>query len=79
MLKVTLWAKKPVNPVYPAELNTLGDHLRKTRLDRGLSQPDLARILRVTTDTITGWELNRHKPGVNSIRAIMEFLGNTPC
>ena len=75
LLKVTLWAKKPVNPAYPAELNTLGDHLRKTRLYRGLSQPDVAKILHFTPDTVTGWEQNRHKPSVKSARAITEFLG----
>ncbi|MCB9284588.1 MAG: helix-turn-helix transcriptional regulator [Lewinellaceae bacterium] len=63
-----------MNPAYPVELNTLGDHLRKTRLDRGLSQPDVAKILHVTPDTVTGWELNRHKPSVKSARAITEFL-----
>ncbi|MCB9284582.1 MAG: helix-turn-helix transcriptional regulator [Lewinellaceae bacterium] len=78
MLKVTLWAKKPVNPAYPAELNTLGDHLRKTRLDRGLSQPEVARILKVATDTITGWELNRNQPSLKHTKAITDFLGYIP-
>ncbi|MBK7407208.1 MAG: helix-turn-helix transcriptional regulator [Saprospirales bacterium] len=67
-----------MNPAYPRDLNTLGDHLRKVRLDRGLSQPEVARILQVTPDTVTGWELNRHKPRGKSARAIIEFLGNNP-
>jgi DNA-binding transcriptional regulator YiaG len=44
------------------EFATLGDHLRKTRLDRGLSQSDVASILQVDTDTVTTWEMNRHQP-----------------
>ncbi|MCB9284591.1 MAG: helix-turn-helix transcriptional regulator [Lewinellaceae bacterium] len=75
LLLIQFRAKRPVNPAYPAELNTLGDHLRKARLDRGLSQPEVARILQVTSDTVTGWELNRHKPRGKSARVIIEFLG----
>jgi len=78
LLKVTLWAKKPVNPAYPAELKTLGDHLRKTRLDRGLSQPEVARILNVDPDTVTGWELNRNQPSLKHAKAITDFLGYIP-
>lgn len=78
LLKVTLWAKKPVNPAYPAGLNTLGDHLRKTRLDRGLSQPEVARALNVATDTVSGWELNRNQPSLKHAKAITDFLGYIP-
>jgi len=78
LLKITLRAKKPVNPAYPAELNTLGDHLRKTRLDRGLSQSEIARILNVATDTVTGWEVNRYQPSLRLAKAIIAFLGYIP-
>ena len=70
--------KRAENPAYPAELRTLGDHLRKVRLDRGLSQPDVAKILNVTPDTVTGWELNRHIPPPRSATAIIAFLGYFP-
>ena len=70
--------KRPANPAYPAELHTLGDHLRKVRLDRGLSQPDVAKILNVITDSVTGWELNRHIPPPRSAKAIIAFLGYFP-
>ncbi len=73
-----LRGKKPVNPAYPAELITLGDYLRKTRLDRGLSQLQVARLLKVTTDTVTGWELNRHEPPARLAKRIIHFLGYLP-
>jgi DNA-binding XRE family transcriptional regulator len=41
---------------YPKELKTLGDHLRKRRLDKGLLQNDLARLLGVDKTTVTNWE-----------------------
>jgi transcriptional regulator with XRE-family HTH domain len=70
--------KKRDNPAYPTELNTLGDHLRKVRLDRDLSQSDIARLLNVTTDTVTGWEMNRHEPPAKLAKAIIDFLGYVP-
>lgn len=60
------------------ELNTLGDHLRKVRLDRGMSQPQVARILKVTTDTVTYWETNRCEPTAKYAKAIIEFLRCVP-
>jgi len=71
-------AKKPSNPAYPMELKTLGDHLRKVRLDRGLSQMDVARMLKVTENTITGWELNRNQPTARLDKAIIAFLEYIP-
>ena len=76
--QIELTGKWPINPAYPAELNTLGDHLRKVRLDRGLSQPDVARILKVTTDMVTCWELNRNQPTAKFAKAIIDFIGYFP-
>ena len=59
-------------------MHTLGDHLRKARLDRGLSQPEVARLLKVTPDTVTGWELNRYEPTIKCAGAIIAFLGYFP-
>ena len=73
-----LWGKKPVNAAYPDELVTLGDHLRKVRLDRGLSQPQVAKLLKATPDTVTGWELNRHEPPARFAKRIIQFIGYFP-
>src|SRR5690606_29370696 len=77
-VNLTLKCKRPINPVYPTNLNTLGDHLRKVRLDRGLSQPQVAKTLKVTTDTVTGWELNRHQPPARLAKRIIQFLEYIP-
>lgn len=71
-------AKKPQNPAFPVILETIGDHLRKKRLDMGLSQPEVAKILKVTPNTITGWELNRHQPPARLAKRIIQFLGYLP-
>ncbi len=73
-----LIAQKPINTSYPTSLNTLGDHLRKVRLDRGMSQPQVAKLIKVTTDTVTGWELNRFEPQARLAKRIIKFLGYLP-
>ncbi|MEW8001043.1 MAG: helix-turn-helix transcriptional regulator [Candidatus Thiodiazotropha endolucinida] len=57
---------------------TLGDHLRRIRLKRGLRQIDVAPRLGVNPWTLRNWELNRTKPSVQYCPAIMDFLGYCP-
>jgi len=76
--QVSLKAKKPLPKAYPKELKTLGDHLRKKRLELGLLQKDVAKILGVSQDTIYNWENNRTSPGFRSIPKIIKFLGYIP-
>jgi len=63
---------------YPKELNTLGDHLRKRRMDRELLQRQVAALLGVHPLTISNWERNATTPPVSSFPAIIEFLGYNP-
>lgn len=77
-INIVLKYKRPDKRPYPKELNTYGDHLRKKRLDLNLSQPEVAKILNVTTDTITNWELNRNIPELSHIPKIISFLGYSP-
>lgn len=56
----------------------MGGHLRKTRLDRELSQGDVAGIRQVDTDTVTAWEMNRHESTVKIAKSIFAFLGYFP-
>ncbi len=57
---------------------TLGDHLRWVRLTRSLSQIQVAKMLKVETDTLTGWELNRHTPPARLAKKIIQFIGYFP-
>ncbi|HKZ19449.1 MAG TPA: helix-turn-helix transcriptional regulator [Acidimicrobiia bacterium] len=63
---------------YPRELLTLGDHLRKRRLDLGLLQKDVAARLGVTKDTVRNWERNRTEPVARLVPRIVRFLGYLP-
>ena len=76
--KLTLKGPKPPSASYPKALKTLGDHLRKVRLDRGLTQKQVAEELAVVEITITGWEKSNTKPSVRQIPKILRFLGYNP-
>ncbi len=75
---VLLRGQIPPSAAYPSELVTLGDHIRARRLDRGLGQRDVARLIGVSTSTISGWETVGREPEVRYLPAIIEFLGYNP-
>lgn len=50
-----LRATKPKDSAYPQQIKTLGDKLRARRLDLGLLQKDVARMLGVTEDSVINW------------------------
>jgi transcriptional regulator with XRE-family HTH domain len=76
--KKELIGYRPMNPNYPQELVTLGDHLRKVRLDRRIYQSDVAKALGVTNDSINNWENNHCEPKVSQAKSIIKFLGYIP-
>jgi transcriptional regulator with XRE-family HTH domain len=56
-------------------LETLGDHIKKRRMDLKLTQRELAGRLGISKDTIRFWEKNQAKPSLAKIPKIIEFLG----
>jgi transcriptional regulator with XRE-family HTH domain len=73
-----LTAKKPVNKGYPKELKTIGDHIRKRRLDLGLQQTQVALLICVDKTTIMNWELGHRSPAIWALPGIIKFLGYVP-
>ncbi len=73
-----LTSQKPKDSAYPTELRTLGDHLRKRRLDLGLLQREVADRLCVAVENVRNWEWNKAKPAVPFLPAIFGFLGYEP-
>jgi len=63
---------------YPKDLRTLGDHLRKRRLDLGLLQREAAERIGVHKTTVWLWERNRATPEARYVPAIIRFLGYMP-
>ncbi|MEL7534795.1 MAG: helix-turn-helix transcriptional regulator [Bacteroidota bacterium] len=75
---LSLKIKKPLHWAYPKQLKTVGDHLRKVRLDRGLWQVHVAQKIGVTENSIMKWENNISKPKIMHWPDIVRFLGYDP-
>lgn len=69
---------RPKSPHYFKELNTLGDHIRKRRLDLGLMQKEAAEQIGVSDATIYNWERNATSPTAHAMPAVLRFLGYDP-
>lgn len=73
---ISLKCLKPKEPAL--EPRTLGDHLRRRRLELKHSQEQAARLLGVTSWTISNWEKGRSTPPIQSLSRLFGFLGYDP-
>ncbi|MFH1778795.1 MAG: helix-turn-helix transcriptional regulator [Candidatus Omnitrophota bacterium] len=63
------------NPDYPKEPKTLGERIRKVRMDKGLMIKEVAEMLGVTEDTVINWELRGRKPRGRSLERVRKLFG----
>jgi len=63
---------------YPIEPKTVGEHVKKRRLDLGLKQKEVATHLGIHFTTLQLWERGIGDPGVKSLPGIIRFLGYVP-
>jgi transcriptional regulator with XRE-family HTH domain len=75
-LPVALKALKPKESDF--EPRSLGEHVRKRRGELRSSQKAMAERLGVSWSTVLNWETGRTEPLIESIAAIIEFLGYDP-
>jgi len=59
-------------------LKTLGDHIRKRRLDLGLFQRQVAEQVGVDATCVVNWENNATHPAIRFMPSIIRFLGYNP-
>jgi len=71
-LKALKPSKLPQNPV------SIGEHIKKRRLEQRFSQKGLAQILGVNECTIWHWENNYYQPQTRFLSKIIEFLEYNP-
>jgi len=62
----------------PKNPQTLGEHLRLARIDRGLKQTELAQLLGVVYQTVEKWEHNLVPMSPKSRVRVVAFLGYDP-
>jgi transcriptional regulator with XRE-family HTH domain len=75
--KLALLRPKEVPAGYPCELVTIGDHIRKRRLDLGMTQPKVAEVIGVKECSIWNWE-HGTEPEIRYLPAIIAFLRHVP-
>jgi DNA-binding XRE family transcriptional regulator len=64
--------------VYLGNVHTLGDHIRKRRIEIGLSQRQAGAEIGVRTQVIHAWESGEARPRNRHVPSIIRFLGYDP-
>src|SRR4029077_11783511 len=60
--RVRLNGKKPKDKAYPKKVTTIGDAIRKRRLELRLRQKDLAKIIGYDKTNVLNWEKGHTRP-----------------
>jgi len=60
---------------YPTDPKTIGEMIRKRRLDLRLRQVDAAKIIGCDEMSIVNWEKGHRSPRVNHMAGVVQFLG----
>ncbi|MEW6419795.1 MAG: helix-turn-helix transcriptional regulator [Nitrospirota bacterium] len=70
---------RPIIPPkgYPLDPKIIGEHIRKRRLDLGLLQIEVAKMIGVTESTVWNWE-HGTEPEIRHMPKIIEFIGYVP-
>jgi DNA-binding XRE family transcriptional regulator len=75
---IFLKAQKPSNKPYPKSLITIGDHIKKRRIDLNLTHKEAAKLLGVQNESICNWEHNYCTPKIHMLPKTIQFLGYVP-
>ena len=78
-IKYTVKRPRLLPDGYPVRPKTIGEKLKKKRLDMGLYQKDVAKILGVDVNTITNWEKGRCVPSRECLGKVEGFLDSRDC
>ena len=54
---------------------TLGQKLKKLRIEKGLTQKDLADQLHVTFQTVSKWEGDTNEPDFSTLKELSKIFG----
>lgn len=60
------------------EPQTLGEHIKRRRLELGLIQKQAAELLGVGVSTVLCWEKSKNEPVIEHLPAIFRLLGYDP-
>lgn len=68
----------PDKRAFPQELQHVGDHIKKARLDRNIPIKDLLTEFGIDRETLRAWELGLWEPFVKHYPTIIRFRGYYP-
>lgn len=68
----------PDKRLFPQELQHVGHHIKKARLERNTPIKDLLAYFEIDRETLRGWELGLWEPFVRHYPKIIQFLGYFP-
>lgn len=63
---------------YPETPKTIGEAIRKRRLDLGIRQIDAAKIIGCNEMSVVNWEKGHFAPRANHMEGVTKFLGCSP-
>jgi len=64
------------NPKYPKNPQTLGEKLRKARMDRGMTLKEVATLFGVSDTAVLNWEIRGINPEDRNMERMKDFLEN---
>jgi transcriptional regulator with XRE-family HTH domain len=74
-----LTLKSLIKKAYDFEPATIGEHVKKKRLQLGLTQNQIAKRLSVCVASVINWENGDHQPAdAPTLKRIIQFLGYDP-
>ncbi len=62
------------NPKYPKNPQTLGEKLRKARMDNGMTLKEAAALFGVSDTAVINWEIRGKIPEENRMEIVKEFI-----
>lgn len=76
--RLTISKPRPKPKGYPLKLQTVGDHIRKKRMDQGKTGWQVAEEIGVHKESIFNWESRNKNPEIHSYPGIIKYLGYDP-
>ena len=76
--RLTIAKSRPKPKGYPLKLETVGDHIRKKRMDEGRTGWQIAEEIGVHKESIFNWESRNKSPEIHSYPKIIKYLGYDP-
>jgi len=66
------------NHKYPKNPQSLGERIRKARMDKGMTLKETAALFGVTDTTVINWEIRGKMPEAGKIKIVQEFIEGKP-